>query len=251
MSYKCAVFGHKYGEAEVDHERQEDGEEVIITVRETEACKRCGETRIVSENKEVTRMETAADIVADDLEDDEASTRTDEPMQATDGTSGDSDGQTYSTAETIQEAESRPTSTATTESPPAETTTETNTPAETTTETQSDPVDPEADDGVILDDDDDDEDEREKGEWPGDATEDETTEADDGTEASWELSADIDPHPENERDSESTNGTLTMPEGKFYCPNCEFTTPVESSSLREGDFCPECHKGALEHSREE
>ncbi|MFT4946748.1 MAG: hypothetical protein ACI8TL_000984, partial [Natronomonas sp.] len=71
MSFKCSVFGHAYGDSEIEREREEDGSEVVTTIRETQTCTRCGEMRVVSENKEVTTLETAADIVAEDLEADE------------------------------------------------------------------------------------------------------------------------------------------------------------------------------------
>ena len=45
--------------------------------------------------------------------------------------------------------------------------------------------------------------------------------------------------------------TVTVPEGEFYCPECEFTTLVEESSLRAGDFCPSCRRGSLEHRAED
>jgi serine/threonine protein kinase len=38
--------------------------------------------------------------------------------------------------------------------------------------------------------------------------------------------------------------------GEFHCPECEFSTAVESSYLREGDFCPECRRSLLEHHDE-
>ena len=34
-------------------------------------------------------------------------------------------------------------------------------------------------------------------------------------------------------------------ETEFYCPECQFTTPTEGSSLRPGDICPECRLGYL------
>jgi Zn finger protein HypA/HybF involved in hydrogenase expression len=46
---------------------------------------------------------------------------------------------------------------------------------------------------------------------------------------------------------EPTSSAVTVPEGSFRCPECDFSTDVESSSLRAGDFCPECHRGSLEH----
>lgn len=237
MSYKCAIFGHKFGETEVDREREEDGNEVITTVRETETCLRCEETRVVSENKEVTTLETAAEIVADDLAEDE---RAGEPA-----------GATATDEPAIREAESGDVADPTP------------------------PQDAAEDDAVILDDG---EDEREPGEWPEEPDDDEgadsTWQDEEGAdtdrdvdresaaevdgEPSWELPDGIDPHPETEDPTEqlqdaersrlrSTGNALTVPEGEFYCPDCEFTRPVESSSLREGDFCPECHGTTLEH----
>ena len=51
-------------------------------------------------------------------------------------------------------------------------------------------------------------------------------------------------------DIEPTKSALTIPEGEFYCPECGFTSDVEDSPLREGDFCPRCHEAALEHRAE-
>jgi len=223
MSYKCAIFGHKYGEVEVDRERTEEGDEVVVTVRETETCKRCGNTRVVSENKEVRTMETAADIVADDLDEERA-----------DAPASDQSEPQPTPTEAVEEVAQEPS---------------------TGDGVTSDAVDPEEDDAVILDDE---ESTREEGEWPEEAEQDSSEpetgwpekEGEDSEEPSWELDDEIDPHPETEQSGSSESGTLTIPEGQFYCPNCEFTTPVESSSLRAGDFCPECHKGALEHSSE-
>ena len=221
MSYKCAIFGHRYGEAEVEREREEDGSEVITVERETETCVRCGHVRVVSENKEVRTVETAADIVADDL-------------------AAEHTGETAPPPEPDESAVE----------------------AASIAEEVEQPRDPAEEDAVILDDDDDDE--REPGEWPKEPpTEEETPEADgvaepdtveeseDGARASWELPSDIDPHPGTEQpSSEPPGSTLTVPEGEFYCPNCEFTAAVESSSLRAGDYCPQCHRGSLEHRRE-
>ena len=73
MGLKCSVLGHKYGEATVEREREEQGSEVVITIQERETCERCGNTRIVSENKEVTAIETPSDIASDLVEDESES----------------------------------------------------------------------------------------------------------------------------------------------------------------------------------
>jgi len=43
------------------------------------------------------------------------------------------------------------------------------------------------------------------------------------------------------------NAAVTIPDGQFRCPQCGYTTLVEDSSLRAGDFCPDCRKGSLVH----
>jgi len=120
------------------------------------------------------------------------------------------------------------------------------------------------DDAVIIDEDGE---EKPTPDWQG---EDDETGIDEGWEP--DLDPDSDPDPGEEtgrpsgdrgetdpqeegdtherpggRDKRGSSGGLTVPEGEFHCPECEFTTAVESSSLRAGDFCPECHRGALEH----
>ncbi|WP_137283899.1 DUF7093 family protein [Halorussus salinisoli] len=60
MSLRCSLLGHSYGEAEIEREREEQGSEVVVTVREFEECERCGDRKIVTENKEVTALESPA-----------------------------------------------------------------------------------------------------------------------------------------------------------------------------------------------
>ena len=59
MGIKCSLLGHRFAETEVTEEREEQGSEVVVTIREVEQCDRCGAERVVSENKEVTSLETA------------------------------------------------------------------------------------------------------------------------------------------------------------------------------------------------
>ncbi|QUO47984.1 MULTISPECIES: DUF7093 family protein [Halorubrum] len=63
MGLRC-LLGHDFGEPELQREREEEGDEVVTTVKEVKTCARCGETQIVSENTEVTTMEQLADEVA-------------------------------------------------------------------------------------------------------------------------------------------------------------------------------------------
>lgn len=52
MGLRC-LLGHEYANREVEREREERGNEVVVTYRTVETCDRCGERRVVSENKEV------------------------------------------------------------------------------------------------------------------------------------------------------------------------------------------------------
>lgn len=60
MSLRCSLLGHSYGEAEIEREREEQGSEVVVTVREFEECARCGDQNVLTENKEVTAIESPA-----------------------------------------------------------------------------------------------------------------------------------------------------------------------------------------------
>lgn len=207
MSLKCSVFGCDYGDPEVTREREEDGSEVIITIRETETCTRCGEQRVVSENKEVTTLQTAADIVADDL--------ADEP--------GEDDTGPTTDESPVEEAPE-------TAIPDAETGT-----ALEGGEPSVEGVAPEEDDAVILDEESADSTEREPGEWPEEPPD----------EEEWEQPTSLERDGELQGDFDSGSDAVGVTEDSFYCEECGFTAPVSQSSHREGDFCPECHTGAL------
>ncbi|MFC6975431.1 hypothetical protein ACFQL1_13480 [Halomicroarcula sp. GCM10025709] len=243
MGLKCSILGHTYGESTVERDREEQGSEVVITIQETETCTRCGNTRVVSENKEVTAIETPSDIagdVVDDTETDATDTIEQESQNDTDSESsdtptppspappGEDDAEIMDSDDGVESGDAELDKPATTtEVPDAE--------ADAMPER-----DPEEDDAVILDETDDDAG-REPGEWPEEATRgDDETQEDDWEPVSTEVETDDGP------DVEPLGGTaVTVPNGQFRCPECGFTTDVEASSLRAGDFCPECQKGAL------
>lgn len=213
MSLKCSVFGHRFDETEVTREREEQGSEVVITITETETCERCGDTRVVSENKEVTTLETPSDIVGDDPDEDDG---TDGMGSPDDPAPADEPAPTEGAEATPQGAQSTGEATV----------------------TAPDSGEGYEDDAVILDDEDEDDEAGTIGEWPGEEGDDWTLE---------ESSEELRPVAEEQPDGALTGEASTVPDGEFHCPECGFTTPVESSSLREGDFCPECHRGALAH----
>lgn len=257
MSLKCSLLGHAFDDGEVEREREEQGSEVVITIRETETCTRCGAERVVSENKEVTTLETPSDIVGDDLADAEAEepaeTAESEDEGAPDAASGGPDAAAGAAAAGAAGVTSGG---AAEESPsgpnPGSATGEAGAGSTPEPAPASDP-DADEDDGVILDADGDAEGERAPGEWPeedadsadagADAVPEWPQKDDDGDGDDWAPETDA----ETPTEVEPTSTAVTVPEGSFHCPECDFSTPVEDSSLRAGDFCPECHRGSLEH----
>jgi len=81
MGLKCSMFGHSFGDPEVEREREENGDEVVVTVREVKVCSRCGAESVVSENKEVTSIREPP---TDDDPDAEATPADDGPATPTD-----------------------------------------------------------------------------------------------------------------------------------------------------------------------
>jgi hypothetical protein len=57
MGLRCTVFGHKWGEVDVDRDREEEGDEVVVSVREVRTCRRCGTEDVLGKSKEVTAIE--------------------------------------------------------------------------------------------------------------------------------------------------------------------------------------------------
>ena len=107
MSLRCSLLGHSYGDAEIEREREEQGSEVVVTVREFEECERCGDRKIVTENKEVTALQSSAP----DLESAESGSATDAATGST--------GRTETTARANASADSDATTPETTTSPDA------------------------------------------------------------------------------------------------------------------------------------
>lgn len=279
MSFKCSVFGHDFGPTETVREQHQDGNEVVTTVREIKTCSRCDKVRTVTENTEVTRVDPAPEQDAEG-EDSLGHTEADKQPAAS-ANQGLSTVVSGSSAPAGSDPD-RQTAThdgGTAEQSPDSRTGEDASPdPETLSTLPEEPASgvehasPEDDDGVILDDEGD---PRAPGEWPDrpdpsedteqvpwpdDADDDTTTEdpspnpgeADDSDS----VDADADPEPASETadtedpDIEPTGGAITVPRGQFRCPECGYTEAVEASSLRTGDFCPECRTGTLDHITE-
>lgn len=287
MAIKCSLLGHKFGESSVERDREEQGSEVIITITETEVCERCGEERVVSENKEVTSLEMPHDVEpAEAVEEAKPDADDAQPEPA----AGD-DAEVFGNEDPVDDEPETDHSEA--DHPEADTPAADD-PAEPIVEAESEPdaepvaeeEPPVTDDAEILDEDE--EPERDPGEWPQEADPDtsrdeedfdqygymdedeESTVDEDATDAEIidEGPGDAGGDSEDEADVEvETNawpsedeavvesdaagpGAVTVPDGEFRCEACGFSTPVEESSLRAGDFCPECHKETLVQVRE-
>jgi hypothetical protein len=169
MGLRC-LLGHEYANREVEREREERGNEVVVTYRTVETCDRCGERRVVSENKEVRPVRNPAeDEVTTGLGGDGSGSVTPDLGGADDAPAPDAENAETQEPEPRPELESEPT---------PETVDPAGADPEPASESTSDPAtdagdDPETgtdDGGIILDDGPEDEDEgesdRRPGEWP-------------------------------------------------------------------------------------
>jgi len=165
MAIRCSLLGHDYGDSEVEREREEQGNEVVVTIREEQTCSRCGKTKLVSENKEVTALTESAD--------EPTTPETAGDVAAEPGSGGDApttgpaaaEGETPPAAGDGHDAEFVDEGPGDSEVPAA--TRDAGAAAEAGDEPE---MDPEEDDAVILDADDEPEEEPERerahGEWP-------------------------------------------------------------------------------------
>lgn len=279
MGVTCSLLGHDYGAEETDREREERGDEVVITVRELRVCSRCGAELVTSENTEVRPVKS------DPEEAGAESTESEPPSESRPGT--------RSGPEVDVDADVGP-------------------------ETSGSP-DTGSGDAIILEDDESDPDpSREPGEWPdaedtrldeqeaGSATPDEEETSAPQTDEQTEILGD-EPSPEEstpdtpadeeaaspEQDGEPTTdetptasdwpdpgpggadegydatspdeeGGSEMIEAEpgsaggevpsredppgpvvLVCPSCGFSQGAAGSSHRSGDICPECKRGYL------
>jgi hypothetical protein len=194
MGLRC-LLGHDYGDPELERDRDEQGEEVVVTIREVATCTRCGAERVVSENKEVTSIASPSEIeglAEDDAHDaevvdtdgvpvdsDDASTAdpTDPPEQSADASGPTDAPETPESTPDAPEPSTADVDAAADAAGGAEIMEETADAEQTPTadevespvaaaEDADDGPSAEEDDGVILDADDEEPSERGHGEWP-------------------------------------------------------------------------------------
>jgi len=261
MSLKCSIFGHRFGEPSVERDRDESGSEVVITIRETQTCDRCGHERVVSENKEVTTLETPDEESAQPTDEaaDDSPTVPDEVDDLAAVNAGESDDTSSPGTEESYDPETddatiiedSPEQSIVEEAEPDAPADDAAAPGTVEGSASADDAATDDDDAVILEEDadadageaSDDPEDRDPGAWPEEPA-DESPEWEPPTDLGTESATAAD---ESSPDVEPVGEAVTVPQGTFRCPECGFTTPVESSSLREGDFCPDCHTGTLEH----
>ncbi|PSQ21251.1 hypothetical protein BRD04_06825 [Halobacteriales archaeon QS_9_67_17] len=220
MGLTCSLLGHAFDDTDVDRDRSEQGSEVVTVVRELEVCRRCGETRVVSENKEVTSI-----VEPDDEAGPMAETSDDSGLDAPAGLGGDEPPVEPEPSPAVGDANAA-----------AQAVSEAGTNQESV-ESEAAP-DPSEEDAEILDDGSD-EPEREPGQWPGDdASDGQTAESADGP-------VDLTTEPDSPEETPEPAADAVQ-DGDYVCPECSFTEPMDASSLRAGDACPSCQRGYLE-----
>ena len=100
MGLRCSLLGHDYGESFVERDREERGNEVVVTERELRECARCGGEKVATENTEVRTLEPEPDAGVGQSPDAETATS---PTTAT-PTDASNDGFTSPT-DAIEQAE--------------------------------------------------------------------------------------------------------------------------------------------------
>lgn len=252
MGLRCLI-GHDFSERQTERERQERGREVVVTVREYRECTRCGNRRIISENKEVT-AEAAPEEDEDDtdqVDEMDVGAEIDEEMSAAedDGIILDDEpeeprarerGEWPDSAAEIREYEGEPS-------------------AWPEVAGEDEGFDAEPDDGTPADDID----------FKGGLTPERTPDPEQALE---EIDTEpYDQHPpDGDGDDDGQSGTdddsddsplgiskagpsptptgqqrMADIESEFVCPECDYTTAGVGTSLRPGDICPECRRGYL------
>lgn len=258
MSLRCSLLGHEYGETEIERDREERGNEVVISVVELERCTRCDATRTISENTEVTQLS--------------------QPRSGT-GTGPAGPGPASPKPKPDPTADAESTGPGIESRPEADSRTEPQPDTEPSVE-----ADPAAEDTEIIEDDTV-ENDREPGAWP--EVGDHETRTNEPSETPWpsvegedegfdattpdgptdvEFGGGLTPQADQDAEivesaesggedepmfvSAQSSAAPDRPadlgsEAVLFCPHCEVSGLGDRDSLRAGDICPECHRGYL------
>lgn len=265
MGFSC-LLGHDFGHPEHEQEREQHGEEIVLTTRDVKTCRRCGAEQVLTENTAVMKRDAVPAAV--ELDDDAESVNEPteispasrnepaeaeiEPTNESTNADGESTNETAnadveSTIETSNADD--PTSIADQGSTPEPERTDVSTPETRqrdrvdTIDTSTDPdPDPERTPGVSRDEDGgteaepeithdaviltDEPETRDPMEWPEFGNEGKTSATDAGQRG---TVADGGITPDVSPDA-----------SRLHCENCTSTWNPESSSLLAGDPCPSC-----------
>lgn len=265
MGIRCSLLGHDFGPPETERNREERGDEVVITIRELQVCTRCGAEQVTSESTEVRPVRPAPDSVTEEEPDTAAEPTSAPPEEPSahpaaggdepdpdveddaviledDGSSAARDPGQWPDAEDTRMAESTdpPDDPEPSETPPDESDDATDAQAEAETK---------AGDGDAHDTPHPaDADESGPEEWPdpgpGDDEGFDATTPTEGGDGDEYVEAPDDPDSGIVSPSEETV-SIDDADTIFVCPSCDFQQPVSGSSLRSGDICPNCRKGYL------
>lgn len=255
MSLRCSLLGHEYGESEIERDREERGDEVVLSVTELERCVRCGNARIISENTEVTQRSPRREADAPESAAEPAS----EPDSR--GSFSGANAAASSTAETRSDADfgsDRNVGFAADDAGGAE-----------LLETSEADADPGRESGSWPEHDGESAATDASREWPSLEGDDEgfdasvpdgesttvefggglTPQADQGAEIlGGESSADEEDAVEfvrSERSFAPDRAVEIEGETELYCPGCDASDLDDRESLRAGDICPVCRRGYL------
>jgi len=234
MGLRCLI-GHDFGDLQTERDRRERGDEVVVTIREFRECERCGETRLVSENKEVrstvtedSSAQTDAESAESDApvgdveaEEDDGVILEDEPEKAEARQRGEWPEDERPDAAAVEDAAPTPWPEVEGEDEGYAAEAGESGPAEGVEFSggltpEATPAEPDAAGGG--------------------------SDGEEVVEASGESGgfrrASPSPSPTGQQRAASSDT-------EFFCPECEFATPTADSSLRPGDICPECRLGYL------
>lgn len=216
MGLSC-LLGHDFGHPTHEQEREQHGEDIVLTTRDVKTCRRCGSEQIITQNTAVMKREAVRAELDAEGTDTEPTTETDDGGTAAEATGTDG-------TRTASESD---TALSTVQSDGFG------------SETERD--DPEiTDDAVILTDGN--AEERQPMEWPNFRTA--------GESATQSATA-----TRSEQSGERTTGLETRFDAKpeptgLRCENCGTGYDRTASSLRAGDLCPQCRSAYLADSPE-
>lgn len=237
------MLGHRYGERERVEERDDQGSEIVQISREIKTCERCGETLLITENKEITHAQTPDEPKPEPEPEPETSPAPEPESTIAEPADGeeDDDGLILPNespdrepgdwpADPVEEIDDRSDeSEADWPEPPTEESATSDT-ADETAAVESWPEvsgEDEGYDAVVSEADDDVDDVIE-------AVQSEEAAANERTEAGFVRAGPIDSSDDPRNDDIRT---------EYFCPQCDWKAMSLVASVRRGDICPSCKTG--------